>query len=50
MEPKYRKRYVDYISQNASWFDRLRETNVWAELFQMSKQNAQKEGEKNTYS
>jgi hypothetical protein len=32
MEPALRKTYVNSISQNVSWFDRLRETNVWAAL------------------
>jgi hypothetical protein len=32
MEPTLRETYVHLISQTASWFDRLRETNVWAAL------------------
>jgi hypothetical protein len=31
MEPKRRNTYVNSISQNISWFNRIRETNVWAE-------------------
>jgi hypothetical protein len=32
MEPALRKAYVNFISQNVSWFYHLRETNVWAAL------------------
>jgi hypothetical protein len=47
MEPKLRKAHVNSNSQTASWFDRLRETNVWAELSPDEQtKNEQKEREK----
>jgi hypothetical protein len=46
MEPALSTAYVNLISQNVSWFNRLRETNVWAALIPDSEQNEQEEREK----
>jgi hypothetical protein len=43
MEPALRKTYVNLISQNVSWFNRLRETNVWAALTPDEQTKQQKE-------
>jgi hypothetical protein len=32
MKPTLRKAYVNLISQTVTWFNRLRETNVWAAI------------------
>jgi hypothetical protein len=52
MESTLRKAYVNLISlSKCSWFNRLRKTNVWAELTPVEQnKNGQKEREKNAYS
>jgi hypothetical protein len=48
MEPKLRKTYVNLISQTISWFNRLRETNVWA-AFTRDEQTKCTERERNNH-
>jgi hypothetical protein len=50
METALTKTYVNSISQNVSWFNRLRETNVWAELSPDEQTNRTERERKNTYS